>query len=294
MTDIYQNDFLGLGDESAEYDDARIIVLPVPYESTVSYGKGTSRGPRAIIEASAYVETYDRETDCEPSDVGIATAPPLPVTDLSPSELTIKLEEAVSAILRDGKLPLVLGGEHSITPASVKAVNSVYDDITVVQLDAHADLREEYEGERGSHACAMARSREICPVVQVGVRSFSKGESDLIKGKKLPVFCADDIHNDPDWINEAIAAIDSENVFITLDVDVFDGSILPATGTPEPGGLNWQQVTSFLAMLFSKKRVVGMDIVELAPIDGFHAYDFMIAKLAYKCIAYWRRQLLRK
>jgi len=294
MIDTYRNDFLGLGNESSSYEDAQIVVLPVPYEGTVSYGKGTSNAPEAILEASAYVETYDRETNCEPCDLGITTLPPLSVADLSPSELSQKLEKAVHSILSDGKHPLVLGGEHSITPASVKAVKSICDDLTVVQLDAHADLREEYEGEAGSHACAMARVREICPVVQVGIRSFSKEEGELVDREKLPIFPADLIHRDPDWINEAIGAIDFENVFITLDVDVFDGSVLPATGTPEPGGLDWQQVTSFLAMLFSKKRVVGMDIVELAPIDGFHAYDFMIAKLAYKCIAYWRAQLLRK
>jgi N1-aminopropylagmatine ureohydrolase len=294
MTDNNQNDFLGLGEDSTNYADARVVILPVPYESTVSYGKGTSKAPQAIIDASAYVETYDRETNAEPFDVGISTSAPLPVEGAAPAELAHKLEEAVSVILNDGKYPLILGGEHSITPPSVKAVRAKYDDLTVVQLDAHADLRDEYEGERLSHACAMARSREICPAVQVGIRSYSKEESELISVEKLPVFCAADIHRDPDWINEAIAAIDSENVFITLDVDVFDGSILPATGTPEPGGLDWRQVTSFLAMLFSKKRVVGLDIVELAPIDRFHAYDFMIAKLAYKCIAYWRAQLLKK
>ena len=282
--------FLGLTDEESSYSDARVVVLPVPYEATVSYGKGTSKAPNSIIEASTQVELYNEEQACEPFDIGVATLPQLELDGVKPGNLFDKITPAVKKLLDDGKWPLVLGGEHSITPAIVKAYHGNDEEITVVQFDAHADLRSEYEGEPMSHACAMTRVREMYPAVQVGIRNISAAEVDQARIEKYSIFYARDMYGDASWMEKAIDAIKTDKIYITLDLDAFDGSILPATGTPEPGGMNWWQVTGFLKHLFEKKEIVGMDIVELAPIEGFHAYDFMVAKLAYICIGYFGMQ----
>ena len=281
--------FLGLPPELSDYERARVAVLPVPYEATVSYGGGTGRGPAAIIEASAQVELYDEELACEPCDVGVATLPPLDVRGVAPSALAARVAPDVAKILADGKLPLIFGGEHSITPAVVEGVRRAHPEITVVQFDAHADLREEYEGERMNHACAMARVREQAPAVQVGIRNLSKEEAAWVAREKLSVFFAHEMRRNPHWQEEALARIATEKIYVTIDLDVFDSGVMPATGTPEPGGLGWYDVTSFLRLLAERKRIVGFDVVELAPITGFHACDFLAAKLAYKCIGYWSR-----
>ncbi|MBT3182146.1 MAG: agmatinase [Deltaproteobacteria bacterium] len=280
--------FLGLTDEESSYQNSNVVVLPIPYEGTVSYGKGTSKAPRCIIEASTQVELYNEELGCEPFDVGVATLPELKLDGVMPDDLFREIVPSVTKLLEDGKWPLILGGEHSITPAAIKAYHDNNEELTVVQFDAHADLRSEYDGEAMSHACAMARAREMYPAVQVGIRNISAKEIEQAKLKDYSIFFARDMHRDDRWMGSAIDSIKTDKVYITLDLDAFDGSILPATGTPEPGGMNWWQVTEFLKILFEKKSVVGMDIVELAPIKGFHAYDFMVAKLAYKCIGYLR------
>jgi agmatinase len=282
-----RDNFLGLPPELSDYGRARVAVLPVPYEATVSYGGGTARAPHAIIHASAQVELYDEELRIEPCDAGIATLAPLAVEGIVPSALTARVAPAVSAILADGKLPMLFGGEHSITPAAIEGVRRHHGDITVVQLDAHADLREEYEGERMSHACAMARVRDVCPVVQVGIRNLSKEEAAWVERDKLPVFFAHEMQDGDRWMDRAIARIGTEKVYVTIDVDVFDSGIMPATGTPEPGGLGWYGVTGFVRRLAKAKHIVGFDLVELSPIAGFHACDFLVAKLAAKCIGYW-------
>lgn len=278
--------FLGLSDEKSLYKNAKVAVLPVPYEATVSFGKGTKGGPAAIIDASVEVERYDEELECEPHEVGIATLPPLEVDGVSPGDVSQIIMPAVSRLLADGKWPLILGGEHTITSPIVMAFHEVYPDLTVVQFDAHADLRPEYMGTPMSHACAMARVREICPAVQVGIRNISKGEADAAREGNYPIIYAGEIHRDDSWMERALASIKTEHIYITIDVDAFDASILPATGTPEPGGMNWYQVTRFLRMLNEGRDVIGVDLVELAPIKGLHAYDFLVAKLAYKCIGY--------
>ncbi|MFH0799954.1 MAG: agmatinase [Pseudomonadota bacterium] len=282
------SNFLGLSEKYSAYDKARVAVLPVPYEATVSYGRGTAKGPSAIIAASSQVEFYDEELGCEPYEAGIATLEPLMVAGLAPAAMRGRVVPAVKKIISDGKLPFVLGGEHSITPAVVLAVHAVHGHVTVVQFDAHADLRQEYEGEPMSHACAMARVRDICPVVHLGIRNISKEEAKLASREKFPIFYAKDMHRSDDWMEEAIKAIGTEKVYATIDVDAFDSSVMPATGTPEPGGLGWYQVVDFLRLLCRRKRVVGFDVVELAPLDGMRACDFLAAKLAYKCIGYWQ------
>lgn len=280
--------FLGLDDELSSYEGSKVVVLPVPYEATVSYGRGTSKGPAAIIEASQQVELYDEELGCEPCDVGVATLDSLDLKGVSPSELRAAVAPTVSRILEDGKLPMVLGGEHSITPAVVSAVAEKNSKITIVQFDAHADLREEYEGERMGHASAMARVRESLPAVQVGIRNLCRDEAERARRDGLDIFYAKDMRRDDSWMKRALGCIKTDDVYITIDLDAFDSSLMPSTGTPEPGGMDWYQVTDFLRLVATQKRVIGYDVVELAPIERFHAPDFLAAKLAYKCIGYWR------
>lgn len=281
------NNFLGLPVKDAAYETAKVVVVPVPYEATVSYGGGTGKGPHAIITASSQVELYDDELDAEPFSVGIATMESVPVAGLLPQRMADRVRDTVARVLGDGKFPVILGGEHSITPPIVGAVAETHKAITVVQFDAHADLRQEYEGSTMNHACAMARVKEICPVVHLGIRNMSREEAVWVKKENLPVFYARDIHAEANWMDRALECIATDEVYLTIDVDAFDSSFMPATGTPEPGGLNWFQVKNFVRKLMQRKRVVGMDIVELAPIPHFHACDFAVAKLAYKCIGYW-------
>lgn len=293
MANTSQKNFLGLDGDLASYERAGVVVLPIPFEATTSYGKGTGKGPDAIIEASQQVELYDEELGCEPCDVGVATLEPPNLTGVAPRELEAAVAPAIEGILKDGKLPLVLGGEHSITPAVIPTVLRQRTGITVVQFDAHADLRDQYEGERMSHASAMARVRELAPAVQVGIRNLSRAEAERVSREDLPIFLAKEMRSGDGWMKRALAAIKTDEVYVTIDVDAFDSSIMPATGTPEPGGMDWYSVTDFLRLVAKNKRVAGFDIVELSPIDGFHAPDFVAAKLAYKCVGYWRDALSR-
>ena len=205
---------------------------------------------------------------------------------MRPKDLASALAPHIERIIDDGKVPLALGGEHSITPAIFAVVHSRHPDTTVVQLDAHTDLRQEYDGEPMSHACAMARVRDLAPAVQVGIRNISRGEAEWVSRDKLPVFYAHRIREDGRWMEKALGEIRTEKVYVTIDLDAFDSSLMPMTGTPEPGGLGWYDATEFLKRLMGAKRVVGLDIVELAPREGMHAADFMAAKLAYKCVGY--------
>lgn len=257
----------------------------------MSYCGGTADGPSAIITASAQVELYDEELECEPCDVGVATLPALELAGVRPDQIIKAIAPAVERILKDGKLPLVLGGEHSITPAVVTAVHARHPNLTVLQFDAHADLRQEYEGERMSHASALARVRDICSAVQVGIRNLSKEEAAWVERERLPIFYAHKMREGNSWMRHALEAVKTEEVYITIDVDAFDSSLMPATGTPEPGGMGWYDVTDFIKLVTEKKKVVGFDIVELSPKPGLHACDFLAAKLAYKCIGYWSRSM---
>ena len=278
--------FLGIPEEFSAYERAAFVVIPVPYEHTVSYGGGTAKGPQAMIEASAQVELYDEELGFEPYEAGVATLPALDVAGKPPREMARLVSRAVAGVLAGGKIPVVLGGEHSITPPAVASVKEAFKDITVVQFDAHADLRQEYEGEPMSHACAMARVREICPAVQVGIRNLSSEEASWVSREKLPVFFAHEMRRDPGWIARALEAIKTERVYVTIDLDAFDSTAMPATGTPEPGGMSWYDVIDFLRLISKERRVVGFDVVELAPAKNLHACDFLAAKLTYKCMGY--------
>lgn len=266
-------------------ENSKVVILPVPLEQTVSYGTGTARGPEAILEASQQVELYDEELKQETYSVGIETHEALDVSGTH-ADVLARLENAVATLSARGKVPFVLGGEHSITPACVRGVAKHHKNITVVQFDAHADLRDEWEGTKLSHACTMARVREQFPAVQIGIRNLSKEEMDWIERDNLPVFFARKIRHGENWIEKVIKAIKTDDVYITIDIDGLDSSIMPATGAPEPGGLGWYQITDALRAICKKKRVVGFDLVELSPQPGLHAPDFLAAKLIYKCIGY--------
>jgi len=267
--------------EYAGQESARIVVLPVPYDETSTWMKGADRGPQAIIDVSANMELFDIETGSEVFRRGIFTAPAV-TEKASPEAMVAAVRERVAGHLDQEKFVVVIGGEHSVSVGSIQAHAARHPDMTVLQLDAHADLREEYEGSRFNHACVMARAREICPVVQVGIRSMDWSEQpNLTPGS---VFWAHDIAATPGWIDAVLARLPA-TCYVTIDLDVFDPAIMPSTGTPEPGGLFWYDVTRLLQAVSRRSRVVGFDVVELCPSDSNRAPDFLAAKLIYKFLS---------
>ena len=245
--------------------------------------KGTAKGPSAIIKASSEIELYDEELG-NIYECGICTLNELKVD--KPSDQMVEIAcEAIKDLLKDNKFIATIGGEHSITIGIVNAFKEKFNDLSVLQIDAHADLREDFEDTKYSHACAMKRVIEKCPIVQVGIRSLSFEESEFVKEKKLKIFWAKDIFDNDKWFDEAISML-SKNVYVTIDLDGFDPSIIPSVGTPEPGGLGYYQVLSFLERLFEKRNVVGFDVVELCPREHEIVSDFTAARLVYKMIGY--------
>ncbi|MEN8148225.1 MAG: agmatinase [Planctomycetota bacterium] len=272
--------FLGL----AEADDPDVLVLPIPYEGTVSYGGGTAAGPGAILDATAYVETWDEELGVSLETLGYRVLPSVEPGDRDPDAMTEAIHEAATAA-GDGFL-LSLGGEHSVSPGLVRAVAERHPDLSVLHIDAHADLRDEYEGSRNSHACALRRIRDrVDTTVSVGIRAISEPEARLIDEESIPVFWSRDVVGRTDWIEEAVDLLTDE-VYLTVDVDGLDPSIMPATGTPEPGGLGWYETLALIRETARQKRIVAADVVELAPIRGMHAPDFLAARLATKIVSY--------
>lgn len=274
------------GDERSDFNECKVVVLPVPYDSTTSYNPGARNGPHAIIQASRNLEWYDVELRGSPGDIGIFTLDELEPSMKSPEETIARVEEAITEILEKGKFPVVIGGEHSVSLGAIRSVNAAYENISVLQLDAHADLRDKYEGTKYNHACVMRRARELCNVVQVGIRSMSEEEALYVEDEGIRLFMADEILERREGLLEEVLEMLSDNVYITVDVDVFDPSYLPATGTPEPGGLGWYDVLSILRPVFGRRRVVGFDVVELSPIPGDVSSDFLVAKLIYKMVGY--------
>ncbi len=279
----FPNNFAGIPDRHSGYADSKTAVLPFPYEKTTCYVKGTRKGPDAIIKASSEMELYDEE-NANVFEAGICTLKPLEV-DSRPELMESVIHKNIKALLDDDKFVAVLGGEHSITSGIAKAFREKYDDLNVLQIDAHADLKEEFEGTRYSHACAMRRTIEICPVVPVGIRSLSDEESEYIKEKKLKVFWAKDIVDNDEWFDAAISLL-SRNVYITIDLDGLDPSVMPSVGTPEPGGLGYYQLLRFLKKVCEKRNVVGFDAVELCPNENDISSDFTAARIVYKLIGY--------
>ena len=271
-----------LPEEYADPENAKIIIIPVAYDGTSTWVKGADKGPAAIIEASANMELYDIETDSEVYRKGIYTEDTI-TREITTTEMINSVNGTVQYYLEKNKFTVVIGGEHSVSIGSIKAHAEHYANLTVLQLDAHADLREEYNGSIYNHACVTARIKEFCPVVQAGIRSMDSPEKESMD--KNRTFFAKDIYNNTDWIKKVISIL-SDNVYITIDLDVFDPSIMPSTGTPEPGGLLWYDVLSLLKAVSNKKNVVGFDVVELCPDDRNKAPDFMAAKLIYKLLSY--------
>jgi len=277
------HNFAEIPDSFSGYNESKAVILPFPYEKTTCYVKGTEKGPSAIIKASSEMELYDEELG-NVFETGICTLKELK-TDKNPEEMVEIACSHVKKLLDDNKFLAVLGGEHSITSGIVKAFKEKFNDLSVLQVDAHADLREDFDGSRHSHACAMKRTMEICPVVQVGVRSLSYEEAGFIKEKKLKIFWARDIVDHDGWFDDAISRL-SKNVYITIDLDALDPSIMPSVGTPEPGGLGYYRLLAFLRKVCEKKNVVGFDVVELCPNNYNISPDFTAAKIIYKLIGY--------
>ncbi|MEZ5012357.1 MAG: agmatinase [Bacteroidales bacterium] len=265
-----------------EASESDIHILPVPYDATSTWIKGSEKGPEALLEASLNLEFYDIETGLDVRERGIFTLPPLE-GGATPGELVEKVRMAVSKILNNGRFPVVVGGNHTVSIGSIQAFSEKYPDLTVLQLDAHTDLRSEYLGSPFNHACAMARAREVAPVVQVGIRSVCSDELQSIDPQRI--FYAHLLHQDPGLYNSALDLLNG-NVYVTIDLDVFDPSVMPSTGTPEPGGLLWYDIVSFLRKVSMKCNVVGFDVVELCPSDTNRAPDFMAAKLIYQFLSY--------
>lgn len=259
-----------------------MVVLPVPYDETSTWGKGADKGPDAIIEASANMELYDIETDSEVYKTGIFTAPAV-TEKSSPENMVNAVHRETANYLKQGKFVVGLGGEHSVTTGFVRAHAEVYKNMSVLQLDAHTDLRPEYEGSPYNHACVMSRVAELCPIVQVGIRSMDTVEKPFLVKNKL--FLAEDIHSRNNWYQEVVDQL-TENVFITVDLDVFDPSIMPSTGTPEPGGMLWYETIKLLKLVSQQRNIIGFDVVELAPTEYDKAPDFLAAKLVYKLLSY--------
>jgi agmatinase len=274
--EVYDN-FLGIPE--VEPKDSEVLILPIPLELTVSYGTGTKRGPEAIIEASKHVELYDHEYGYEvDSKVKIATLPFVELSGKGVEEAQKTIAEAVTPWT--DKFVLSLGGEHSITPALVSEYQKKYPDLSILYFDAHTDMREEWGGTKWSHACAARRCQEggIKNIVWVGIRNTSLSEQQYINKEQVNYGNTYDL--------KKILSQLSEHVYISFDVDCFDVSMMPATGTPEPGGINWYQAMEIFEAVTKNKNVVGADIAECAPISGFHGYDFLVAKLAFKLIGY--------
>ncbi len=276
-----QRPFFDLDPQHADYDTAKTVIIPAGYQGTVSYGQGTAEGPQAILEASWNVELYDVILQQELHLQGIHGTAPLDLP-ADPAQAVEAVKDAVAAELARDKFPVVLGGEHSLSAGAVAAASEHVSGISVLQLDAHADLRDTYEGTPHSHACVMRRIADMgLPFTQVGIRSMCFQEAEYIKARDLNIFYAHKIRKDPNWIAKIIESL-SDKVYVTLDIDVLDPSEMPATGTPEPGGLYYYDLVELLvALKKSGKQIIAADLMEFAPISGFHAPDFLAAKLLY-------------
>jgi agmatinase len=263
-----------------------VAILPVPFERTTSYGKGAAAGPAAILRASQAMELWDEELESEPYRIGISTLPPFLPDAFDLEAALAELQAECHRHLKAGKFLVTLGGEHSLSIAPIRAARQVHGEIGVVQFDAHADLRAEYDGTPYSHASVMRRVHEAgIPHVAVGVRSLSKPEAELVREINLPILWGHELGRAEARFGPLIAAL-PQKVYLTFDIDYFDPALVPATGTPEPGGGDWRGALGMLRTLFETKTVVAMDVVELAPFAPLPASDFLAAKLVYKCLAY--------
>ena len=274
--------FGGLDADRSAFETSQFVILPVPYEQTTTFGGGTKGGPESILRASRELELWDDDLGVKSADAGIHTLPALEPSAAGPREMVDRIRRAVGSL--EGKIPVLLGGEHTVSIGAVQALAERHAEMVAVVLDAHADLRDEYQGSPYSHACAARRISEHCAVVQVGVRSFSKEEAEFIREQRWPLVRASNIRADTPWISEVVAGLKDRPVYLSVDLDVLDPGIMPAVGTPEPGGMNWSEITSLTLEIARHANVVAFDAVELAPIPALIAPDFLAAKLVYKII----------
>jgi len=277
--------FAGLPPRYTNFARARVVVLPVPYDSTSEWRTGSRDGPQAIINASQYLELYDVEQDREIGLIGICTLPQLEPLMNSPRDMIGRVYRVVRQLLRKGKIVVMLGGEHTLSLGAVRAFKETFPSLSVLQLDAHADLRDKYLGTKYGQACVMRRILELCPVTQVGVRSLSWEEKQFLTENKMRPFYMSQLGEGKATVEQIVSSL-SGDVYVTIDVDVLDPSIMPAVGTPEPGGMLWQQVLDIIQSVARRRRVVGFDVVEFCPGEGSSSCAFLLAKLIYKFIGY--------
>jgi len=275
-----KKNYAGIPDKYARIDEAKVVLIPVPYDGTSSWQKGADKGPDAFLEASANMELYDIETRSEVYKKGIYLAPPV-TENSSPEKMVEAVHKTTKNYIKQDKFVTIFGAEHSISIGTIRAFQESFEDLTVVQIDAHADLRPEYEGSKCNHACAVYEASKTTNLIQVGIRSMDVSEVDHMDENQ--VYFADNLYED--WMEDAIGQM-TPNVFITIDLDAFDPSIMPSTGTPEPGGMFYYETLEFLKLMFKKKNVVGFDIVELCPNENERSSDFLAAKLYYKMLSY--------
>ena len=268
-------------EEFCRYEKASIAILPVPYDGTSTWMKGSDLGPQALLDASVNMELYDIETDSEVFKRGIVTINPVSCPD-DPEAMVTVVHDRAKSIVNDWKFIVGIGGEHTISIGLIRAVAEKFPNLSVLQLDAHSDTRNEYEGSKYNHACVMSRIGEICPYVQAGIRSMDS--SELEKLNRDRTFFAHEILNSSDITHNILKAL-TQNVYITIDLDVFDPSIMPSTGTPEPGGLDWYTLIKLIESVIREKNVVGMDVTELLPNPANRAPDFIAAKLIYRALS---------
>jgi agmatinase len=277
--------FGGITTEYSSFDESMFVVVPVPYDLTTTYQAGARNGPAAIIDASCQMELYDEELAVETYRKGIHTTEFLEIEAGGPREMIQSARRQVAEIVVNQKIPVVLGGEHSITMGAVQALSDTCPSLSVLHLDAHADLRDSYQGTPYSHACVSRRIIERCPVVQVGIRSMSIDEAVFMKERGIPSYSAAFVNENDEWEKEVCSRL-TDDVYISIDLDVFDPSIMPAVGTPEPGGIYWKDVISLMRQVSERCTIRGFDVVELAPIPGMVAPDFTAAKLVYRIMGY--------
>jgi len=278
--------FLDEDNKFPDYENSKITILPIPFEFSTSYVKGTKYGPEKIIEASEQLESYDYEFDFEPTDFGISVFNEVNCNSNNPNIVFPEIEKSIEKIFKDNKFPIILGGEHSISFPIIKKIMELKKDFGIIHFDAHSDLRFEYENTKQSHACVMRRIREInTNTLSLGIRSLCKDDSLYIKENKVNLFYTEESFFENQKIKDCLNKL-PKDIYITLDVDAFDPSIIPATGTPEPNGMDWKNITNYLKFIFKTKNVLGIDIVELCPRKNEINSDFIIAKLVYKICAY--------
>jgi len=278
-------EFGGTTPTTTNFEQARVVILPIPLDRTTSYVPGTRTGPHEILVASSHMELWDEETQTDVHGIGIYTLPEMEFPFSRMDEIVEEIRRVVAELLKRDKFPMILGGEHSITGPIVKAVAAKHRNLSVLQIDAHADMRDTFMGTPHNHACAMRRVSECAAVTQVGIRSLSPEEAQAIPSLPTKVFYDFNMRQQADWMDRVVDSL-AEPVYITIDVDGMDPAIMPATGTPEPGGLSWYELLALLRKTIEKRKVVGCDIVELAPMPGNVAPNFLCAKLVYKILSY--------